>query len=153
MDNLNPPNILFIIKNNGQFFLRAGMHTSVRGVQISSEPDSSYFLRVDWSGRGLGSGFRLLLTDGQDAWRAEGKNPTSHDLTACHTFVMLDVTDLCPDKLTCVTTHTHFSHLGTFQSVLLLTLMAAGFRGRFISSSQARIQQAAGNRTVDVQTI
>ncbi|KAM8744475.1 DNA repair protein XRCC4 [Acanthopagrus schlegelii] len=47
------------------------MHTSVREVHIPSEPDSSYFLRVDWSGRGLGSGFQLLLTDGQDAWRGD----------------------------------------------------------------------------------
>ncbi|XP_069557133.1 DNA repair protein XRCC4 [Brachyistius frenatus] len=47
------------------------MQTSVREIHISSEPDSSYFLRVDWEGRGLGSGFQLLLTDGQDAWRGE----------------------------------------------------------------------------------
>ncbi|XP_076614251.1 DNA repair protein XRCC4 [Chaetodon auriga] len=47
------------------------MHTSVREVHVSSEPDSSYFLRVDWKGRGLGSGFQLLLTDGQDAWRGD----------------------------------------------------------------------------------
>ncbi|XP_030292700.1 DNA repair protein XRCC4-like isoform X2 [Sparus aurata] len=47
------------------------MHTSVREVDIPSEPDSSFFLRVDWSGRGLGSGFQLLLTDGQDAWRGD----------------------------------------------------------------------------------
>nr|XP_046231050.1 DNA repair protein XRCC4 [Scatophagus argus]XP_046231051.1 DNA repair protein XRCC4 [Scatophagus argus]XP_046231052.1 DNA repair protein XRCC4 [Scatophagus argus] len=47
------------------------MHVSVRRVHIPSEPDSSYFLRVDWSGRGLGAGFQLLLTDGQDAWRGD----------------------------------------------------------------------------------
>ncbi|XP_054467875.1 DNA repair protein XRCC4 [Anoplopoma fimbria] len=47
------------------------MKVSVREVQVSSEPDSSYFLRVDWSGRGLGSGFQLLLTDGQNAWRGD----------------------------------------------------------------------------------
>lgn len=47
------------------------MPVSVRKVSIPSEPDSSYFLRVDWKGRGLGSGFQLLLTDGQDAWRGE----------------------------------------------------------------------------------
>ncbi|XP_068430528.1 DNA repair protein XRCC4 [Clinocottus analis] len=47
------------------------MSVSVRGVRVSSEPDSSYFLRVDWSGRGLGSGFQLLLTDGQSAWRGD----------------------------------------------------------------------------------
>lgn len=51
------------------------MHqTSVRPVHVPSEPDSSYFLRVDWSGRDLGSGFELLLTDGQNAWRGDGKN-------------------------------------------------------------------------------
>ncbi|XP_044188952.1 DNA repair protein XRCC4 isoform X1 [Thunnus albacares] len=47
------------------------MHMSVREIHVSSEPDSSYFLRVDWRGRDLGSGFQLLLTDGQDAWRGE----------------------------------------------------------------------------------
>ncbi|XP_070781069.1 DNA repair protein XRCC4-like [Enoplosus armatus] len=47
------------------------MHNSVREIHISSEPDSSYFLRVDWRGRGLGSGFQVLLTDGQDAWRGD----------------------------------------------------------------------------------
>ncbi|XP_044030323.1 DNA repair protein XRCC4 [Siniperca chuatsi] len=47
------------------------MHSSVREIHTSSEPDSSYFLRVDWRGRGLGSGFQLLLTDGQHAWRGD----------------------------------------------------------------------------------
>ncbi|XP_078127410.1 DNA repair protein XRCC4 isoform X1 [Sander vitreus] len=47
------------------------MHVSVREVHVSSEPDSSFFLRVDWKGRGLGSGFQVLLTDGQDAWRGD----------------------------------------------------------------------------------
>ncbi|XP_041825997.1 DNA repair protein XRCC4 isoform X2 [Melanotaenia boesemani] len=46
------------------------MHTSLREIHIS-ESDSSYFLRVDWEGRSLSSGFQLLLTDGQDAWRGE----------------------------------------------------------------------------------
>uniref|UniRef100_A0A3Q0RIJ1 X-ray repair complementing defective repair in Chinese hamster cells 4 n=1 Tax=Amphilophus citrinellus TaxID=61819 RepID=A0A3Q0RIJ1_AMPCI len=50
---------------------RSRMHTSVREIHLSSEHDSSYFLRVDWEGRGLSSGFQLLLSDGQDAWRGE----------------------------------------------------------------------------------
>lgn len=54
--------------------LSAEMHTSVREILVSSEPDSTYFLRVDWRGRGLGSGFLLVLTDGQAAWRGEGKS-------------------------------------------------------------------------------
>ncbi|KAK7895297.1 hypothetical protein WMY93_020622 [Mugilogobius chulae] len=44
------------------------MHTSVRQIFISG---SSYFVRLDWSGPDLGSGFRLLLTDAQEAWRGE----------------------------------------------------------------------------------
>lgn len=82
--------------------ISAGMHTSVREVHIPSEPDSSYFLRVDWSGRGLGSGFQLLLTDGQDAWRGDGKNVPRLDLAACRvTFNTSDLTDLCsPDTFT-----------------------------------------------------
>ncbi|XP_068608921.1 DNA repair protein XRCC4 [Brachionichthys hirsutus] len=47
------------------------MSTSTRQLHIASEGDSSYFLRVDWSGRGLDSGFQLLLTDGQGAWRGD----------------------------------------------------------------------------------
>ncbi|XP_068191023.1 DNA repair protein XRCC4 isoform X2 [Antennarius striatus] len=47
------------------------MSTSTRQIHVSSDCDSSYFLRVDWSGRGLDSGFQLLLTDGQGAWRGE----------------------------------------------------------------------------------
>ncbi|XP_026210368.1 DNA repair protein XRCC4 isoform X2 [Anabas testudineus] len=47
------------------------MPLSVREIHISSESDSTYFLRVDWRGQDLGSGFQLLLTDGQDAWSGE----------------------------------------------------------------------------------
>ncbi|KAK2818635.1 hypothetical protein Q5P01_024196 [Channa striata] len=49
----------------------AGMHVSVREIRTSSDPESRYFLRVDRKGQSLGSGFVLLLTDGQDAWRGE----------------------------------------------------------------------------------
>uniref|UniRef100_A0A3B5MKR3 X-ray repair complementing defective repair in Chinese hamster cells 4 n=1 Tax=Xiphophorus couchianus TaxID=32473 RepID=A0A3B5MKR3_9TELE len=47
------------------------MNTSVREIHLSSQADFSYFLRVDWEGRGLGFGFKLLLTDGQKAWRGK----------------------------------------------------------------------------------
>ncbi|XP_054612839.1 DNA repair protein XRCC4 [Dunckerocampus dactyliophorus] len=47
------------------------MQSSVQEIHVSSQADTSYFLRVDWSGRGLASGFHLMLTDGQDAWRGE----------------------------------------------------------------------------------
>lgn len=148
------PNVLFVpwwsvklwvIFGVSWYLLCAGMRMSVRRVHVSSEPDSSYFLRVDWSGRSLGSGFQLLLTDGQDAWSGDGKKLTQRDLTPCLTFKMLDLTDLCsPDTWTTspVWPHTHFSHLGTFKGVLSLTLSAtwtATLRGRFIHSSQVRI--------------
>lgn len=45
------------------------MHTSVREINLCS--DTSYFLRVDWEGCNFSTGFQLLLTDGQDAWRGE----------------------------------------------------------------------------------
>lgn len=45
------------------------MHTtSVRHISLSG---SSYFLRLDWSGSDLGSGFQLLLTDADNAWRGD----------------------------------------------------------------------------------
>ncbi|KAM4634481.1 DNA repair protein XRCC4 [Polymixia lowei] len=49
------------------------MRVTVREIHIPAEPEdqSHYFLRVDWKGRDLGSGFQLLLTDGQNAWRGE----------------------------------------------------------------------------------
>ncbi|XP_077353284.1 DNA repair protein XRCC4 isoform X2 [Festucalex cinctus] len=47
------------------------MLSSVREILVSSEPDSSYFLRVDPSGRDLASGFQVLLSDGRHAWRGE----------------------------------------------------------------------------------
>ncbi|KAJ7988403.1 hypothetical protein DPEC_G00323180 [Dallia pectoralis] len=47
------------------------MPVTVREVHVSSESQISYFLRVEWRGRDLGSGFLLLLTDGQNAWRGE----------------------------------------------------------------------------------
>ncbi|CAL8322736.1 unnamed protein product [Lota lota] len=49
------------------------MDVSVQEVDIPSEDGTQrkYFLRVDWKGRDLGSGFNILLTDGQLAWRGE----------------------------------------------------------------------------------
>jgi len=92
------------------------MGVSVRGVRVSSQPDSSYFLRVDWSGRGLASGFQLLLTDGQNAWRGDGNLMTSqvtwylliyahlldHTHRHTHTHTHTD---------THTHTHTHTSHM------------------------------------------
>lgn len=47
------------------------MRVTLQKVHIPSESEHTYFLRVDWKGQDFGSGFRLLLTDGQDAWRGE----------------------------------------------------------------------------------
>ncbi|XP_061589337.1 DNA repair protein XRCC4 [Cololabis saira] len=47
------------------------MPTSVQEIYIPKKSNSSYFLRVDWKGRSLASGFQILLTNGQDAWRGE----------------------------------------------------------------------------------
>lgn len=70
--------------------------TSVLPVHVPCEPDSSYFLRVDWSGRGLGSGFEVLLTDGQNAWRGHGKNVSYLDLLTSLTCRVLNMADLWP---------------------------------------------------------
>ncbi|KAM6984884.1 DNA repair protein XRCC4 [Aplochiton taeniatus] len=47
------------------------MRVTLQKVHIPSDSEHTYFLRVDWKGQDLGSGFQLLLTDGQDAWRGE----------------------------------------------------------------------------------
>ncbi|XP_046870828.1 DNA repair protein XRCC4 isoform X2 [Hypomesus transpacificus] len=47
------------------------MPVTVRQVSVSSEPETSYFLRLAWNGRDLGSGFQAMLTDGQSAWDGE----------------------------------------------------------------------------------
>ncbi|XP_069043609.1 DNA repair protein XRCC4 isoform X2 [Lepisosteus oculatus] len=44
-----------------------GMGTSVRRISISSEPGKIFFLRVK-RGEDLGSGFSVVLCDGQSAW-------------------------------------------------------------------------------------
>ncbi|KAK6494938.1 DNA repair protein XRCC4-like [Huso huso] len=43
------------------------MDTSVRRIEVSSEPGKIYFLRVTWE-EDLGSGFSVDLCDGQSAW-------------------------------------------------------------------------------------
>ncbi|XP_010876472.2 DNA repair protein XRCC4 isoform X2 [Esox lucius] len=47
------------------------MPVTVREIHVSSESEISYFLQVEWKGRDLGSGFLLMLTDGQNSWRGE----------------------------------------------------------------------------------
>ncbi|KAM6903105.1 DNA repair protein XRCC4 [Xenentodon cancila] len=55
------------------------MPTSVQEIHIPSESYSSYFLRVDWEGQSLASGFQILLTNGQDAWRGEVSEAVLND--------------------------------------------------------------------------
>ncbi|XP_062340187.1 DNA repair protein XRCC4 [Osmerus eperlanus] len=56
------------------------MPVTVRQVSVSSEPETSYFLRLDWNGRDLGSGFQAMLTDGQSAWDGEvGEDAVSNE--------------------------------------------------------------------------
>ncbi|XP_041100682.1 DNA repair protein XRCC4 isoform X1 [Polyodon spathula] len=43
------------------------MDTSVRRIEVSSEPGKIYFLRITWE-EDLGSGFSVDLCDGQSAW-------------------------------------------------------------------------------------
>ncbi|KAI2660298.1 DNA repair protein XRCC4 [Labeo rohita] len=51
------------------FFCRC-RSTSVRQISIASEPDRTFFLKLDWAGD-LGSGFVILLSDGISAWSGE----------------------------------------------------------------------------------
>ncbi|KAG7270360.1 hypothetical protein CRUP_003914 [Coryphaenoides rupestris] len=53
--------------------IEVSMDVSVQEVDIPSEDGTpkKYFLRVDCRGQDLGSGFQVLLTDGELAWRGE----------------------------------------------------------------------------------
>ncbi|XP_041093980.1 DNA repair protein XRCC4-like isoform X3 [Polyodon spathula] len=46
------------------------MDTSLRRIEVSSEPGKIYFLRVTWE-EDLGSGFSVDLCDGQSVWRGK----------------------------------------------------------------------------------
>ncbi|KAF5887072.1 DNA repair protein XRCC4 isoform X1, partial [Clarias magur] len=46
------------------------MKVTVRKISVASEPDCTYYLRLEWA-EDLGAGFVVLLCDGVSAWSGE----------------------------------------------------------------------------------
>lgn len=52
------------------------MEVSLRQITVASEPERTFFLKVEWK-EDFGAGFVVLLCDGSSAWTGEG---IDHDL-------------------------------------------------------------------------
>lgn len=47
------------------------MEVSLRQITVASQPERTFFLKVEWK-EDFGAGFVILLCDGSNAWSGEG---------------------------------------------------------------------------------
>lgn len=64
------------------------MEKTLNRIHLVSEPEETYYLQVSWE-KDLGTGFGIILSDGQCAWTGKGNNGKKKKfliITACYYY-------------------------------------------------------------------